>query len=114
MDAAKKQHAWTDFLKFYAEQNDGRLTRLGVFENEGGVVNDYWIEDGLPLTGISIEAHGHLPTVEIMLGNYTHTVKNARNLKINFGLEETESGFDITDAQGRTTILRFENSGGQN
>jgi hypothetical protein len=59
MNAATGQHNWTYFLKFYNEQNKGRATRLGVFENE----NDYWLENGLPLVGISalvLRNWGHL------------------------------------------------------
>ncbi len=106
MDATTKQHSWTSFLKYYGEQNNNRPTRLGVFENG----NDFWIEDGLPLHGVDVDAHGEMPTVEIMLGDeFTHTIKNARNVKITFSLDETNDGLDITDAEGKTTILRFEN-----
>lgn len=106
MSEAKKQHTWTRFLNYYGEQNNNRPTRLGVFENG----NDLWIEDGLPLTGIDVDTHGEMPTVEIMLGDdLTHTIKNAKNVKISFSLDENNDGLDITDAEGRTTILRFEN-----
>ena len=103
MNAATKQHIWMNFLTFYGEQNAGRLTSLGVFEGE----NDYWLENGLPLLGLDIDTHGAMPTVEIMLENFTHTIKDARKLKIRFSLDGDEDGLDITDAQGKTTILRF-------
>lgn len=106
MSEAKKQHIWTRFLNYYGEQNKNRPTRLGVFENG----NDFWIEDGLPLTGIDVDTHGGMPTVEIMLGdNFTHTIKDAKNVKITFSPDENNDGLDITDAEGKTTILRFEN-----
>ena len=106
MNAATKQHSWTNFLKYYGEQNNGRLTRLGVFENG----NDFWIEDGLPLTGIDFDARSETPSVEIMLGDdFTHTIKNARSVKISFSTDELNDGLDITDAEGKTTVLRFEN-----
>ena len=106
MNAMTKQYGWTNFLKYYGEQNNGRLTRLGVFENG----NDSWIEDGLPLIGIDIDAHGEMPTIEIMLGkDFTHTIKGARNIQINFSFDGNGDGLDITDADGKTTILRFEN-----
>lgn len=106
MNAATKQHNWTNFLKYYSEQNVGRPTRLGVFENG----NDFWIEDGLPLTGIDVDDHNDAPTVEIMLGDdLTHTIKDARSIKMSLSLDESNDGLDITDAEGKTTILRFEN-----
>lgn len=109
MNGTTKQHDWASFLNFYGEQNKNRLTRLGIFENENGVVNDYWLESGAALTGIDVDAHGETPTVEIMLGDLTHTVKNAKSLQIRLSLEGTDDGLDITDSDGKTTILRFEN-----
>jgi hypothetical protein len=103
MNAATKQHNWTKFLKFYNEQNKGRQTRLGVFEGE----NDYWLENGLPFNGIDIDARGEMPSVEIMLENFTHTVKNARELNAHFSFEGGGDGLDIIDTEGKTTILRF-------
>ncbi len=103
MNKTVKQHVWTNFLSFYGEQNVGRLTRLGIFRGE----TDYWIENGVPLVGLDIDTHGDSPTIEIMLENFTHTVKDARKLNLHFSLDGSEDGFDITDAEGKTTILRF-------
>ena len=108
MNATKTQHTWATFLKFYSEQNEGRKTRLGVFENAGDVVNDYWIEDGLPLSGIDIDVNGELPTIEVMLGSYSHSVSNAKSLQVHYSLEGDEDGVDITGDDGKTTVLRFE------
>jgi hypothetical protein len=107
MKEAKKQTIWTGFLNFYTEQNKGRLTRLAVFENG----NDYWLEDGLPLTGISIDsAKGDKLTVQIMLGeNFTHVAESALRMKAIFSFEPNEEGLDIEDLDGKTTYLRFEN-----
>lgn len=105
-DKEKKQLSWTIFLRFYSNQNIGRSTRLGVFENG----NDYWIEDGLPLNGIDYETDDNSLNLQIMLGDkLTHTIKNVKNVKINFSLDEINDGLDITDKEGVTTILRFEN-----
>lgn len=105
-NAATKQPGWTKYLKYYGKQNNNRPTRLGMFENG----NDFWIEDGLPLRGIDVDARGGTPTIEIMLGGeFTHTIKNARNVKITFSLDEMNDGLDITRAEGKTRILRFEN-----
>lgn len=103
MNAVEKQHIWTNFLTFYGEQNAARTTRLGVFEDE----NDYWLENGLPLAGLDIDTRGDAPTVEIMLENFTHIVKNAKKLTMHFSLDGSDDGLDITDAEGKTTILRF-------
>jgi hypothetical protein len=106
MNAAAKQLYWSNFLKFFSQQNNGRITRVGVFENG----NDYWLEDGLPLRGVDVDMNGESATIEIMLGeDFTHTVKNAGEIKMTFSLSESNDGLDITDAEGGTTILRFEN-----
>lgn len=105
-DATK--HVWTTFLKCYSEQNMERPTRLGVFENRSDIFNDYWLEDGLPLRGMGVDTHGELPDIEILLGEFSHRIEGARTLKVHFSQEGDEDGIDISDVNGKTTILRFE------
>lgn len=103
-NATKKQLNLTNFLHFYSKQNVGRHTRLGIFDSE----NDYWIEDGIALSGIDVDSHNN--TIEIMLGDVmTHTVKNVNRIKIILSFDELNDGLDIIDNDGKTTILRFEN-----
>jgi len=111
MEATKKKYEWTDFLGHYSEVNTGRLTRLGVFEEESGFVNDYWIEAGLPLKGLNCDTSGgDAPTIEIMLGeSFSHPVRNVRTLKLIFSFDENSDGIDIVGGDGRTTVLRYEN-----
>lgn len=108
MNSAKTQHCWESFLKFYSEQNKGRKTRLGVFAREGGVVTDYWIEDGLELVGVDIDPDGELPTIEILLDGYSHSIVNVHRLNVHFSNSSDEDGLDIAVGNGETTILRFE------
>jgi hypothetical protein len=107
MKEAKKQLKWTSFLNFYSDQNKGRLTRLAIFEDG----NDYWLEDGLPLSGISVDSDkDDKLTVQIMLGEkFTHVAENTLRMKAVFSLESNEEGLDIEDLDGKTTYLRFEN-----
>jgi hypothetical protein len=106
MSAAAQQHNWTEFLKFYNKQNAGRKTRLGIFEGE----NDYWLENGLPLSGLDVDTRGDAPTIEIMLGDFTHVVENAREINARFSFDGSGDGLDITGAEGKTTVLRFDQS----
>ena len=108
MKAATRQHEWTKFLKFFSEQNAGRATRLGVFERKNDVVNDYWIENGLPLVRIDIDTKKELPSVQITVGSFTHEVESAVNLLFHFSLSGNEDGIDISGANGQTTVMRFE------
>ena len=104
--AMKQDFAWTRFLKFYGEQNEGRPTRLGIFENG----HDFWIEDGLPLSGIDFDADRGRLTIQIMLGDsMTHTIPDVRAARVFFSATEMNDGLDISDSEGKTTVLRFEN-----
>jgi len=106
--AVNTKHNWNAFLKFYSELNYERPTRLGMFEMQSDGFVDYWIEDGLPLQGIDIDTHGDVPAIEIMLKDFEHVVRDVRSLKAHFSIDGSEDGLDITDAEGNTTILRFE------
>ncbi len=108
MNAATTQHEWAKYIRFFGEQNAGRPTRLGVFERNGDVVTDYWLENGLPLTSIDIDTKKELPWVQITVGTFTHEARNAVKLEFQFSLSGDEDGINITDADGRSTVLRFE------
>lgn len=103
METAKRSR-WEDFLRYYGERNEGRATRLGVFENG----NDYWLEDGLLLTGVDIDGHTDAATVQIMLGHFTHTVRGVSHLTFHLSNDGNSDGLDVTDAEGRVAMLRFE------
>ncbi len=115
-NATAAKSNWSDFLKLFGEQKHLRPTRLGVFVREGDVLHDYWIEDGLPLAGIVLEMNGaDAPQIEIMLGDkkdtahYTHSIKNVRQIKFELTLNAENDGVEITDAEGKITVLRIEN-----
>lgn len=101
MDANTRQR-WSDLLRDFSEKNCGRKTRLGVFEDG----QDYWIEDGLPLTGVDLDPGNDAPSVQIMLGNFTHTVRGVNRISFHHGAND--DGFDVVDFEGRTAFLRFE------
>ena len=108
MKAATKHHEWAKYLQFFSDQNTGRLTRLGVFERNGDVVTDYWLENGLPLKRIDMDTADEYPSVQITVGNYTHEVKEGVKLIFHFSYTGDEDGIDISGSDGRTTVLRFE------
>jgi hypothetical protein len=118
MKPVTKKANWTELLRLFGEQNNLRPTRLAVFEGEPGQMKDYWIEDGLPLTGIDIDTHGeNAPNIEIMLGEgqadgsrtMTHIVRGVQAVKIVLSPDGEDDGLEIIDAEGSTTFLRFEN-----
>jgi len=99
---------WSMFVDAYSSLNAGRRTRLGVFEMHKDVVRDYWTEDGLPLVGLSVEADRATHSVQIMVGEMTHEVRDAIKLTVHFTNTGYEDGLDILDRDHRMTILRFE------
>lgn len=117
-DTTKQQHTWSKFLKLFSEQNQSRKTRISVFEGAPDAMKDYWLEDSLPLAGVDVDTRGeNAPTVEIMLGDttkadsphLTHVVSGARFAKIVLSASGEADGLEIDDAEGKTTILQFEN-----
>lgn len=118
MSVEVNKKGWARILKFFSDQNQGRLTRLGVFENGSDATTDEWIEIGLPLLGIDADTRdGSAAEVEIMLGDaarkdgrhYTHNVRNAQYVRLHFSPDGSRDAVKIEDAEGRTTVLRFEN-----
>lgn len=116
MLSATEKTAATDFaafLELYGARHRARPTRLGVFETGRDAVVDYWMEDGLPLAGIAVET-GAETNVEIMLGrpederHLTHTIKNVRSVKFELRADASQNVLELTDGEGRVTVLRFE------
>lgn len=110
MNTAKQKHEWSRVLRSFSEQNSQRPTRLGVFEPNRRAADDYWLECGLPLNGIGVEEHNDRLDLQLFVGTMDHTVRNAVKLSWQMTTSGDEDGIDILDADGRTTILRFEKS----
>ena len=108
MGTARKQHEWLKFLKFFSEQNAGRPTRLGVFERCGDFVNDYWLENGLGLRGVTFEERNDHVSAQILLDGFTHVVENAERIELVYGSNGIDDGLNVIDSEGRTSILRFD------
>ena len=104
----KDQTDWTAFLKSFSEQNAGRRTRLGVFELKNHVVNDYWLEDGLPLVVVGAETANGRRDIRITVGEMNHDVRDVIKLICQLTANGAEDGLDILDRTNRMTILRFE------
>ena len=104
------QHRWRAQLTIFSEENLGRPTRLGVFEPATEGMMDYWLENGLALREVVLEEHNGSRSIEIILDGFTHTIRQAKRLELLFG-DETEDGLNVIDANGRTSVLRFEENG---
>lgn len=108
--------SWQTDLAAFSKRNNLRPTRLEVLEPVREVESDFWLEDGLLLAGVDLDADGKRGTyVEIMLqapfasskNHVTHTVAGVKRL----GLETTDgcdAALEIEDEEGRVTIMHFE------
>lgn len=107
---------WTNYLTEYTRRNRGRATRLEVIGGADG--DDFWLECGLPLTGIGTDTHGKdAPRVEIMLGggsahesdkHVTRSIARVRRVTPETSEDGRDQGLEIEDSDAVTTILRFE------
>jgi hypothetical protein len=114
-----EQSSWRSDLAAFSKRNNMRPTRLEVIGPSGEVESDFWLEDGLELTGIDLDIDDERGTsVEIMLrtpsgsskNHMTHSVANVKRVE----LETTDGrdlGVEIEDGEGRVTIMRFELEG---
>ena len=99
---------WTAFMREYSKRNQGRATRLGIFEASTGATNDYWIHDGVPVVALDGYSKNGKFTVDLFFTGFTHSIDGAARI-VRIAESGMDDGLDILDAQGRTTMLRFEN-----
>ena len=102
----------TDLIAF-GMRNNLRPTRLEVLGPAKDVESDYWLEDGLLLSGIDLDLDDKCgPYIEIMLQSQaqkhmTHSIAAVKRvgLETNQGVDDS---LEIEDAAGTVTIMRFE------
>jgi len=102
----------TELIAFGA-RNNLRPTRLEVLGPTKDAESDFWLEDGLLLSGIDLDLDGNYgPFIQIMLqsqaqNHMTHSIGAVKRVEL-----ETNQGVDdsleIEDAEGTVTIMRFE------
>jgi len=108
MNSTQRQHDWNSRVSVFNAENAGRPTRLGVFERSNGSVNDYWLENGLTLRGVSFEERNDHVVAQILLDGFTHVVENAERIELVYGSNGFDEGLNVIDSEGRTAILRFD------
>jgi hypothetical protein len=85
----------------------GKPTRLGIVEMREDVANDYWIEDGLPLVGLDTSQYKGKTRVDFIFDSFRHSIDGATKL-VHVSEVDRDYGLDVTDAEGKTAVLRFE------
>jgi hypothetical protein len=107
---------WQTNLMAFGERNNMRPTRLEVLGPSREIDSDFWLEDGLLLSGIDLDMDGDgSPSVEIMLqapvgttkNHMTHTVAGVKRVELET-TDGRDEGLEIEDGEGAITIMRFE------
>jgi hypothetical protein len=107
---------WKANLAAFAVRNHLRPTRLEVLGPDRSIDSDFWLEDGLLLSGIDLDSDGQRgPFVEIMLrasktaltNHMTHSVAGVKRIALNTG-DSQDEGLVIEDTKGTVTIMHFE------
>ena len=109
--------SWSSNIAAFDRRNKMRPTRLEVLGASREFDSDYWIEDGLLLSGIDFELNrDRNPEVQIMLqsrsakAHLTHSVSEVKHLSLQTALGKDEC-LEIEDSDGNLTIMRFEHNG---
>lgn len=79
-------------------------------------MEDYWLEDGLPLAGIDLDPNGvEGPEIELILGggpgsqsHMTRRIRGVSVIRITLSMSGHADALEISDGRGQTTVLRFE------
>lgn len=108
--------SWQSDLAAFSKRNNLRPTRLEVLGSGLEVESDFWLENGLLLTGIDLDPDGERgPYVQIMLqapaaasaNHITHTVAGVKRLELET-TDGRDAALEIEDGEGRVTIMHFE------
>ena len=108
--------SWLADLAAFSKRNNMRPTRLQVLGPARDVESDFWLEDGLRLTGVDLSTDGERDTcVEIMLqapsnsskNHMTHTVAGVKRLELET-TDGRDAALEIEDGKGSVTIMHFE------
>ena len=117
-----KRSEWEPYISGFNGRNKMRPTRLEFIGQVGeknsplAVETDFWMEDGLPLLGVSLEPDRQgMPRVQIMLGgesvrppgHMTHIIMGAQRIIRTLDADGRECELEIEDEDGAVTILHF-------
>ena len=114
MKTTIEPNAWSCYLTEFNERNQSRPTWLQVF-GEAGAQSE---EQGLSLTGISLEMRGvDAPSIQIMLGgkgasekqHLTHVIRNVTSVTPKVGADGRDESIEIIDRNGEASLLIFRN-----
>ena len=102
---------WRVNLAEFGRRNHLRPTRIEVVDPSAGLESDFWIEDGMLLSGIDLEEDPRRGlSVDIMLQTTGESGRNHLTQRIS-GVKRLDVENDelkIEDAANRLTIMRFE------
>jgi hypothetical protein len=104
--------SWAPYLAEFNKRNQSRPTWLQVL-GEAGAQSE---EQGLPLTGISLEEKGtDAPKIHIMLGgnvagdsrHLTHVISHLEHVTPQIGTDGRDDAIEFVDKRGEASLLIF-------
>jgi len=107
---------WRADLSEFGRRNNLRPTRIEVMNPAAGLESDFWLEDGMLLSGIDVEEDRRRGlSVDIMLqataeanrNHLTHRIAGVTRLDLARPAARNEV-LEIEDSKGTVTIVRFE------
>ena len=106
------RNLWNKYFADFTRRNQSRPTYIQLF-GEFGAQQE---ARGLPFAGITLDADGPSPSVEIMLGgrdadatrHLTHVITNVSEVIPKQGLDGRDEALELTSSNGDRNLLLFE------
>lgn len=107
-----ERSVWNSYFNDFTRRNQSRPTHLQLFGEFGAQEEAH----GLPFAGITLDADGSSPSVEIMLGgrdadgsrHLTHVIKNVLEITPKRGLDGRDEALELVSGNGDRNLLLFE------
>ena len=116
MQSENLLRTWKVDLSEFGRRNSLRPTRIEVVDPSAGLESDFWIQDGMLLSGIDLEEDRNCRlSIDIMLqttpdgslNHLTHRIADVTRLELQQPASNHEV-LEIENSAGIVTIVRFE------
>ena len=106
------RNLWSTYFADFTRRNQSRPTHIQLFGEFGAQEEAH----GLPFAGITLDADGPTPSVEIMLGgryadasrHLTHVITNVLEVTPKRGPDGRDEALELVSRNGDRNLLLFE------
>lgn len=104
-----KKQDWPGFFDALGRRRSEWITKVEVMSSEMG---DQVLNDGLPLSGITVETNGDRTSIDISVGentdsHQTHNIQNPNRVAFLRADESHGDVIDIEEEDGTKTLITF-------